>query len=179
VAKDATQSAIARDVQRSTHSQTASASITSFPFLYDVTADGRIDRLVITDRGVPAGPVTIESVRLVASQVRFDRHELLVDQKVHLVSVGRATVTAVVQLSGLEGVIASGLDLRVTASGSDHVVVSVAGHQLAVLDLTRIPIVPPCSLQITHSGTRYTFACSVSPVPPTILAALNNKVTLH
>ena len=179
MAKDATESAIASDVQRSTGSRGASASITSFPFLYDVTADGRIGRLAVTDRDVPLGPVTIQQVDLVASQVRFDRHDLLANQTVRLVSVGRATISAVVQLSGLEAGIASAAGLEVSATGSNHVVLSAAGHTLAVVDLTRIPIVPPCQLGITHTGSRYTFSCTVSPVPPTVLAALSHKVTLH
>jgi hypothetical protein len=173
VLKDRAENAIAAHVQRSTHSEGASASIHSFPFLFEAAVRGRVDRIDITDRGVPAGPVRIDQVRLDASQVHFDRGQLLNDRKVVLTSVSRATLSAQIELSGIEGAIASGLDLQVTASGSNHIAISIAGHTLTVIDLTRIPIVPDCPLTISHTGTRYTFSCTVSPVPQSVLAALS------
>jgi hypothetical protein len=171
--KAVAQNAIAADVKRSTHAESASASIHSSPFLFDAAVRGRVDRIDVTARGVPAGPVRIDQVRLDASQIHFDRGQLLNDRKVVLTSVGQATLSAEVELSGIEGAIASGLDLQVTASGSNHVAVSIAGRTLIVIDLTRIPIVPDCPLTISHTGTQYTFSCTVSPVPQSVLAALS------
>lgn len=171
--KNAAQNAIAADVQRSTHSEGASVSIHSFPFLYDAIALGRVDRIDITDRGVPAGPVRIDEVRLDASQVHFERRQLLSNRKVVLTSVSRATLSAQVELSGVAGAIASDLGLDVTASGSNHIAISIAGRTLTVIDLTQIPIVPYCPLTLSHTGTRYTFSCTVSPVPQSVLAALS------
>lgn len=174
LARSATQDAIATDVQRSTHSSSATAGISSFPFLYDVAAEGRLDRVTITARGVPAGPVRLDQVRLVGTQIHFDRHQLVSDRSVRLTEVGTATVTVQAHLSGLAGSIASDLGIEVTAPSSNRVSVRAAGHTLATLDLTQIPIIPRCPLQVTHTGETYTFSCTVSPVPESVLTALSH-----
>lgn len=172
-ARSVTQDAIATDVQKSTHSEGASASISSFPFLYDVAAEGRIDRVAITDRGVPAGPLRLDQVRLVASQVRFDRHELFTQHAVRLTDVGSATVTVQARLTSLTGTIARDLGIEVTSSASNRITVSAGGVTVARIDLTKVPIIPDCPLDVTHSGEVYTFSCTVSPVPPSVLEALS------
>ena len=172
-ARVATQDAIAADVHRSTHSDGASASVSSFPFLYDVAAEGRLDRVSITDRGVPVGPIRLDQVHLVAYQVRFDRGQLLDHRKVELTSVDRATVTVNAHLSSLAGTIARDLGVKVTSSASGQITVSAEGLTVATIDLTKVPIIPDCPLQITNSGDDYTFSCTVSPVPASVLAALS------
>ena len=162
-----TQNAIAADVQKATHSEGASARVQSEPFLYDILAKGRVDHIVIVDRGVPAGLVRIDQIRLDASEVRFDRNRLFSDRSVRITAVGRATLSVVIKLSGLEGTIASDLRLQVTATGSDRIVVSAAGRTLDVINLTRIPIVPVCPVQVHEAGG------TVAPVPASVLAALS------
>ncbi|HMC38556.1 MAG TPA: hypothetical protein VKI19_02775, partial [Acidimicrobiales bacterium] len=78
-----------------------------------------------------------------------------------------------IKLSGLEGTIASDLRLQVTATGSDRIVVSAAGRTLDVINLTRIPIVPVCPVQVHEAGGVYTLSCTVAPVPASVLAALS------
>jgi hypothetical protein len=173
VARDATQNAVATDVRRSTRSDGASVTIDSFPFLYDVVAEGRLDRVTVVDRGVPAGLFRMDEVKVVASQVRFERRHLLVDHNVDITSVGRATFTVVTHLSTVEGIAAQALGAQVTASGSNQIAISVAGHALLTVDLTRIPIFPQCPLQISHAGDEYTFSCTVAPVPSSVLVALS------
>lgn len=179
VARDATQSAVAANVTRSTHSEGSSVDISSFPFLYNVAAHGRLDRIQVTDRGVPAGPFRIDRIHLDARQVRFDRHALLESHYVHIVSVGQATITVEAKLSDLESSIADRLGAQVTASSSDHVVISASGIPLVTLDLTRIPLVPVCPVTVSHTGDTYQFTCTVAPVPETVLAALSKATSAH
>lgn len=176
-ARVGTQNLIATDVRQSTHSRSATVGITSFPFLYDIAAQGRIDRVTVTDSGVPAGAFQIDQVRLDASHVHFARRDLLQRHIVRITEVGRATVTVVARLSGLQSALANQLGVQVTATASDRILLTADGHTVATLDLTRIPIVPLCPLQVAHSGDTYTFSCTVSPVPPTVLAALSKAAS--
>ena len=173
--RSATEDAIATDVHRSTHSQSASASIDSFPFLYDTIAQGRVDRLEVTDRGVPAGLFRIDQIQVVASQVSFSRRQLLADHKVDITAVSRATFKVTARLTTLENSVATYLGAQITATASNRLVVSVAGRTVATIDLTRIPIVPFCPLNLSHTGDTYVLACTVAPVPAPVLAALSKS----
>ena len=172
-ARYTTQDAIARDVRSSTHSGTASASISSFPFIYDVAAEGRLDQVTVVDRVVPVGPIRLDQVRLVASQVHFDRHQLLTNHTVRLTGVDSATVTVSAHLSSLAGKLVRDLGVQVTSSASGRISISAEGVPVATIDLTRVPLIPDCPLQITHSGDSYDFTCTVSPVPASVLNALS------
>lgn len=176
-ARVGTQDLIATNVKRSTHSEKATASISSFPFLYDIAAEGRIGGVTVTDTGVPAGPFRIQEVELDASDVHFARSELLQHHNVHITEVGRATVTVVASLSGLEGALAQQLDVQVVATGSDRIRITAEGRTVATVDLTRIPIVPTCPITVSHTGDTYRFSCTVAPVPPTILEALSKAAS--
>lgn len=177
-ARSATETRIATDVRSSTHSDEASASISSFPFLYDVAAEGRLKQVTIVARGVPAGPIRLDQVELVADQVHFDRHQLVSSHTVHLTDVGSARITVQAHLSSLAATIARDLRVQVTSSASNRLTLSVEGVPLVTLDLTRVPIIPDCPLQVAHSGDAYTFSCTVSPVPASVLDALSNTKNL-
>ena len=164
---------MASAVKASTHSESASTRISSFPFIYDAAAEGRIGNVVVTDRGVPVGLIRLDVVTLNASDVRFDRHQLFVDRKVRITRIDRATITLQTHLSALENDIANSLNVQVLSPGPGIIAISADGHTVSTIDLTKIPIVPACPLQITHTGDEYTFTCSVSPVPPSVLAALS------
>ncbi len=167
---------MAANVQRSTHSNGASVSISSFPFLYDIAAHGDIQGLEVTDRGVPVGPFRLDEVRFDASRIHFDRRELLYHRSVHITMVRQASVAVVFRLSNLESSLANQFGVQVTATGSDRVLVTAEGRTLATIDLTKIPIVPLCPVQVTHTGETYTFSCTVSEVPQPVLDALSKAV---
>ena len=174
-ARIGTQDAVAAAVKKSTHSQSSSVRVHSFPFLYDAAAEGKIGRIVITDRGVPVGLglLRFDTVTLDASQVRFDRHQLLADRRVRVTKIDRATITMRTHLSGLVNDLVVGFDVQVSSPGVGMIAITSGGRTISSIDLTRIPIIPPCPLQITHTGDEYTFTCTVSPVPPSVLAALS------
>ena len=177
VTRDATQTAVAADVRKSTHAQGATVGIDSFPFLYDIAASGRLDRVDVTVTGVPVGAVRIDQIRLDARQVRFDRRRLLESHYVDITSVQQATISVVARLSNLQNTVANDLGVQVSGTSSSDVVIAALGHQVATLDLTRIPIIPDCPLTISHRSDTYTFTCTVSPVPQTVLAALSRATS--
>lgn len=174
-ARSATETAIAKDVRRSTHARSVTVGISSFPFLYDVAVEGRLGHITITGHDVPVGPLTLDQVTLSADQVHFDRHLLVSDHKVAITSVARADVTVVARLSSLEATVASKLDVQIVASGSNRLDLTAAGHTLFTVDLTKVPLIPVCPLQVLHGSGTYTLTCSVSPVPASVLAALSHQ----
>jgi hypothetical protein len=176
-ARVGTQNLIATDIRKSTRSDSAQVQIHSFPFLYGVAVQGRVNQVTITDLGVPVGAVRLDRVTLDAAGVHFSRHELLYQHYVHITKVRRATITVVARLSGLVGSLASRLGVQVTAASSDRIVVSALGVTLATVDLTQSPIVPKCPLAVDHSGDSYTFTCTVSPVPTSVLDAMSRLET--
>jgi hypothetical protein len=173
LARVGSQDAVASAVKSSTKSQGASAKINSFPFIYDAAAEGKLGKVVITDRGVPIGVIRLDLVTLDARDVRFDRHQLFVDHKVHITGIDRATITMQTHLGALVSDIANSLNVQVTSSGPGIIDITAGGQTVSSIDLTKIPIVPACPLQITHTADEYTFTCTVSPVPPSVLGALS------
>ena len=173
LAKDGTQKLIADAVKNSTHSDRATASISSFPFIYDVAAEGKLQNLTVTDYGVPAGVVRLDEVKLAAHDIKFDRHKLIFNHTTRLTSVQSATVTVVFELSALQNAAANLLNVQVVSSSSSQLVITAAGHVVASLNLTAVPIIPQCPLNVVHNGASYTFSCTVSPVPPSVLDALS------
>ena len=173
VAKGVTERALADNVKKSTNAESAHVEISSFPFLWQVGVDGRLARIDLSADQVPIGPVRFERISLDARQVHFDRHQLLSERTVDITAVGQATMTVVAQLSSLQGTIAGDLGVDVTSPAPGQVAISALGRTVTTIDLTRIPLVPKCPLTVTHSGSTYTFSCTVAPVPPSVLAALS------
>ncbi len=131
--------------------------------------------VTVVDRGVPAGPLTLDSVKVEAHQIRFDRNVLFNAQKVHLTSISSATVTVTTHLTGLEQTVASLIGAFVTVQPGDELVVQVAGHTVFSYKLSNIPLIPDCPLQLQQIGGGYSLSCTVSPVPAPVLQALSHQ----
>ena len=173
IARDVTERAVASDVKAATHAERATVSISSFPFIYGVAANGRVDGIDVSVYGVPAGLLRIDEINLDVRGVRIDQHRLLADRTVSVTSIDSATINVVVKLSSLQNSLASDLGVEVSAPTSDRISFVVHGVTVASIDLTRVPIVPSCPLDVTHTGAVYTFRCTVAPVPASVLAALS------
>ena len=117
LARIGSQDAVASVVKSSTHSQSVSAKITSFPFIYDAAVEGKINKVVVTDRGVPIGVILLDVVTLNASDVRFDRHQLFVDHRVRLTRIDRATITLQTHLSTLVNDLANSVGRKSSRPG--------------------------------------------------------------
>jgi hypothetical protein len=148
-ARSAAQSAAARQVKKSTGAATATVTFNSEPFLWDVLVDGRLSRVTVTAGEVPFGPITVTQVKVAGSDVRLDRNQLFNSRTVRVTSVRRATVTIVTR-GGL-----------------------LSAAAVAALDFTRIPLVPSCPLTAQAVNGGYDLTCTVSPVPASVLNAIN------
>ncbi len=174
-ARSVTQSALADHVKKSTSAASVSAHINSFPFLWDAAVEGRVADLSVVARDIPAGPLRLDSVTVQAHQIRFDRKVLFNAHSVRLTSISSATVTVTTHLSGLEQSLASLVGAVVTVEPGDQLVVRVAGHTVFSFQLSRIPLIPDCALQVQEQGGVYSFSCTVAPVPAEVLSALSQS----
>lgn len=174
-ARAVTETALADHVKSATHARSASASVNFFPFLWDAAVEGRVRDVTVVDRGVPAGPITLDTVTVTAHQIKFDRNVAFNAQKVHLISISSATVTVTTHLTGLEQSLASALGASVSVQPGDELTVRVAGHPVFSYQLSRIPLIPDCPLQVAQAGGAYRLSCTVSPVPAPVLAALSHQ----
>lgn len=168
----ATQSFVASAAKHSTRAQSVTVTISSFPFLWNVAVDGKVKRVDVVAKGVPAGAVTLNEVELVASDVVVNRGDLA-SGRIKLDSVASATVTITYDLSGVEAALADGFGVSAVATASQTIEVVARGRVVDTIDLSKIPIVPDCPLQEAHVGNTYTFTCTVAPVPPPVLAGLS------
>lgn len=167
-----TQDEIASAVKRSSGAKTAKVSISSFPYLYHLADKGEVNEVTVTASGVPAGAVTLTRVRLVADGVVIDRSDLL-HGKEQLKSVSKATVTVQYQLTGALATLAAGANVSAVATSSRTLEFTADGRVIYTIDLGSIDIIPDCDLQESEAGGLYSFACSVSPVPASVLAGLS------
>lgn len=184
-----TQHQLANRAKASTGARTSSASIDSFPFLYDLLVEGKSKHVTVHLTGVPLGPLRISRVDLKASGVHLDVGYLVDHQKAKVKSVDsadtRLTVTAA-DISSATGMLVSIVGDQVTASvagASIPVTVAVTGGQVLTLnvegyhdfsfDLDRSPIIPACDMQLTTGNGALTLECKVSPVPQAVIAAMS------
>ena len=172
-ARSVTQAAIADHVKASTSAKSASVSINSFPFLWDAGVEGRLADVTVTGRDIPAGPLRLDAVEVQAHQIRFDRRVLFNAHSVKLTSISSATVTVTTHLTGLEQSLASALGAVVAVEPGDQLVVRVAGRTVFSYQLSRIPLIPDCPLQVQQIAGGYSLSCTVAPVPASVLAALS------
>jgi len=189
------ETALATRAKQSTGATSTSASIGGFPFLYDVLDKASVNTVDLTLDEVPAGTsLTLESVHVHLVKVALDRNEMLHKRKVTIRSI--ASGTASVSISAPELSAATGHQVTLTSAG--QVLVSVGGQNVAAtiragandvleltvtgmpvfgLDLANSPIVPNCSFQVTVSGSAVTASCTMTPVPPAVIAAISTRTT--
>lgn len=191
-AKRVAETAMADRAKQSTGASSASASIGGFPFLYDVLGRGSVDTVDLTLEEVPAGTsLTLQSVHIHLVKVAIDRQELIHKRKVTIQSI--ASGTAAVTISAPELTAAAGRTITLTSSGqilvdvggqqaqasatmgaADVLDIDVSGVTVVSLDLARNPIVPACSFSLTVTGAAITATCTMTPVPPAVIAAMSS-----
>lgn len=149
-ARSAAESAAARQVRHSTGATGAGVTFHSEPFLWDTLVNGKVNQVTVTADDVPLGPLQVTRVKVQGWGVAFDRGQLFNSRKVRLTSVARATVTITTHLTQL------------------------GAQAIRALDFTRIPLVPDCHLALQAISGGYDLSCTVSPVPASMLNAINN-----
>ena len=190
--------AVADQAKRSTGAASGSASISGFPFLYETIGQGRVHGLHVRLTGVPAGPgLQLQTVTVDLSDVHFDRHRLWADRKVTVTSVASGTGVidvSVAELSTVAGRTVTigppgpsgqpqllvdtpgGGTVAATASiASGHFLQVVAGGvPLVNVDLARTPLVQDCDMGLRVTATGVEASCTMSPVPPSVIAAVSS-----
>lgn len=191
--------AVAAQAKRSTGAASGSASISGFPFLYDAVGQGRVQGLRVQLGDVPAGPgLRLQSVTVDLSQVHFDRHRLWAHRKVTVTSI--TSGTGVIDVSVAELTAVSGRTVTIGPpgpSGQPQVLVDLpggrtvaataaiaSGHFLQIVagglpvlnvDLARTPVVQDCAMSLRVTGSGVEASCTMSPVPPSVIAAVSSR----
>jgi DUF2993 family protein len=184
---------IANRAKASTGAKSSSASISSFPFIYDLLVEGKTKQVKVDLQGVPLGPLRIDRVDLKAHGVHVQTGYLIDHQKVRIKSIDSADATLTLTAASLSA--ATGLQVlisgdTVTASlggvsipvsigvtGGHELTLDVQGHRTFTFDLDRSPIIPPCEMQLTTANDALTLGCHVSPVPPAVIAAISARTS--
>ena len=184
---------IASQAKASTAAHSSSASISSFPFLYDLLVEDKANQVTVHLTGVPVGPLTIDRIDVKAEGVHIDTGYLISHQKARIKSIDRADAALTLNAANLTA--ATGVQLSISGStvtasvAGVNIPVTVAvndGHTLSLdvqgqhtfsFDLQASPIIPTCGLQLTTSGGTITLECQVSPVPPALVAAISARTS--
>ncbi len=188
-ARQVAQDQLAAHIRQSTSASSASATIHSFPFVYDVLAHGSVTKVDATADGVPAGPLRLQQVTVSAHQVQIDRHQLVADHRIHVTAIARATATVTVTAAPISAVAGAPVSLssgNVVSAAVHGVTVpavigvegqtltlSAAGVRLLSVDLKQSPVVPACAMTLVVRPGELQVSCTVAPVPPSVIAALS------
>lgn len=182
---------LASRAKSSTSSQSSSASINSFPFLYDVLVDGTVRNVTVHLSGVPLGLLTVDHLDVSARGVGIDKGQLFGHRKARVTAISSATAAITLTASD----ISSATHFPVTISGNTvtasvagvNVPVSVSvtnshfltfdfgGRPIGSFDLARSPLVPPCAMRLTSQQSALHLSCTVAPVPASLIAALSSR----
>ena len=181
---------LAARARQATGAASGSASISGFPFLYETLVQGQVHGVTVHLTDVPAGPLVLQKVDVQMVGIHFDKSRLYHQRKLRLTSMDQATATVLVsavELSTISGrqISVSGSQLVLTTAGQSvpanatitgghTLVVTAAGVAVFSDDLSRNPLVPPCSmsLQVVPEGVQAT--CTMAPVPASVLTAVSS-----
>ena len=163
----ALQEVIASQVKHCTGAKGVSARIGSFPFVYDLVAEGHVSEATIVSSGVTAGLVTLDQVSISAKNIRFDRSQLLEHRKFVVTSVGPVKMSVRMTLSGLESAVTDilGFGIAPTPAGFN---VTIDGRPVAEVALNQF--FPDCPVTAKRSGDAISVSCSMPSVPRPALA---------
>ncbi len=170
-ARSHAQHLMAQRIRSSTGAEHVSVHIGSFPFLYEL-AVSKIDDVKVVADGVPAGPLRLTHVTIDAHQVQVDHHFLIFDRKLRVVSIAKATVTVQIQQSALAS-IAGAVNADLAVIDGHQLVVTIFGHQVLSVDLTKSPLIPNCTLSLVRVSGGFSGSCTVAPVPRSLLEAIS------
>jgi len=168
--------------------QSASASVSGFPFLWDVLVEGTVHGVQLHLSGVPAGPLRLEALDVELAGTHIGRYALFHEHEVHVTSIDSGT--AVVTVTAAELSSAAGEPVSLPGGGrivvdvhgvvvparvsvdSDELVVTVHGAQLVQANLAANQLVAQCALGLDIGVGQLTASCQMSPVPGSVVQAL-------
>lgn len=190
VAKGYAETQLRDRAERAVHGATsATASISSFPFVGRLLLSGSVQEAKVGVAPVVAGRVTFSAIHVDLHDVHVDRNLLIHNQKVRLTSIGSGTVTAEIsdnEISRLAGVPISfapgraavrvgGVDISAPLSATNGAL-AIDGAQSVPIRI-RIPRAPlfPCdasSAQVEQG--KVVVSCTIDRVPPELVGVTVN-----
>lgn len=181
---------VASRAKASTGSRSSSASISSFPFLYDVLVDGSVRTVTIHLSGVPLSLLTVDHLDVSVHGLDIDKGQLFGHRKVRVTAISSATASLTISASDITAashvpvsianntVTASiaGVEfpISVTVTGGHFLTFNYAGRPGVSFDLAKSPLVPPCAMQLTTQQSALHLSCTIAPVPASLIAALSS-----
>jgi LmeA-like phospholipid-binding len=181
---------VASRAKSSTNAQGSSASISSFPFLYDVVVDGTVRNVAVHLTEVPLGLLTVGHLDVSVHGVDIDKGQLFAHRKVRVTAISSASASITISAADITSVThvavtisgntvtgsVAGLQIpvSVTVTSGHFLTFSFAGRPSFSFDLARSPLVPPCAMQLTTQQSNLRLTCTVAPVPTSLIAALSS-----
>ena len=183
------QSELASRAKTASGAQSGSASISGFPFLWDLLDEGDVHGVHLHLAEVPAGPLRLSAVDVQLTGTHIDKGALFSNRQVRVQSIDSATATVTVTAADLSAAVGD----TVSLPGQGRVLVDVAGHEVAAefrvvadhelvlevgavpvlqSDLTSSPLVPECALAVAVGSGQLTVSCTVAPVPGRLVQAI-------
>jgi hypothetical protein len=190
--RSAAENQLARALRSKTHAGAASATISSFPFLFDLLVRGDVSEVDVQLLDVPIGKLEVSRVLVLATDLQIDRHALFSSRKVRVTSIASAKVQVTVTAAELSKAIGR----RVALQGPDTIKVAVGpimlpatigiadGHLLTIgegglrlldIDLSTSPAIPRCAMTLVVTSGSATLSCRVAPVPASLVSAISAK----
>lgn len=139
--------AIADQIDMQVPGSHASVAISSFPFLGHLAVSGDVPKLTAHVTGVQAGPLTLDTVDVVVTDVNVARGQL-VHGKVALRSIRRADVTATVSQASIDRQIGLPVTLGAGTVGIGGLQVGAGVAVSANRVQIQVPPLPPVSITI-------------------------------
>jgi hypothetical protein len=190
--RSAAENQLARALRSKTHAGAASATISSFPFLFDLLVRGDVSEVDVQLLDVPIGKLEVSRVLVLATDLQIDRHALFSSRKVRVTSIASAKVQVTVTAAELSKAIGR----RVALQGPDTIKVAIGpimlpatigiadGHLLTIgegglrlldIDLSTSPAIPRCAMTLVVTSGSATLSCRVAPVPASLVSAISAK----
>lgn len=193
VTRHVAQDALAGRARQASHASSASVTISGWPFLYDVLAQGQAPAVEVHLTSVPAGQIRLSSLDVRLNRVTISRHDLLGNQRLKVTSIDEATVTAVATAAELSA--AAGRTITLPGNGvirvdganveaaatvrvdpGDVVVVSVLSVPVLRIDVGHDPLIPPCPVHVAVLAGKMLATCTLKPIPHRILQEMSAAV---
>ncbi len=190
VARHIAEDSVATHAREETNAASATASITGWPFTYEVLVRHSLPEVTVNLTDVPVGSLHVQQSTADLTDVQLDLSAALSTQSVRVTSVSRAVVTAVVTADELST--ASGHAIRLQGNGvvmasaggrevaavvrvlSGHILsVQSGGSSLLRVDLSSNPFVRGCTMSLAVLAGEVRASCAMAPVPHSLIAAVS------
>ena len=195
VARGVAEHELATRAQDASGAQSASATVSGFPFLWDVLVEGSVHGVQLHLSGVPAGRLNVEALEVALTGTHIARSALFDRHTIHVTSIDSGSAAVTVTAGELSAAVGRSVSLpgdgrilvdldgatdpaQVTVS-SDELVITVQGVHVLQADLASNHLVPQCGLGLDVGVGQLTVTCQMSPVPKNVVQVLAGARTVQ